>query len=123
MFQQIIAQLLLVSLAMAEETLTTASHGNSWKYGTGGGVLGFAVLILDIMCWSQLPFLSSYVLCQPPFLKLSARSGSPQVQPPTLPQAPLMIDLRVSLEWSGGRLEFAVGVVEKGIALEKRNRG
>ncbi|KAF8859465.1 hypothetical protein BDZ45DRAFT_673226 [Acephala macrosclerotiorum] len=38
---------------MAEETLTTTAHGNSWKYGTGGGVLGFIVLILDIMVWME----------------------------------------------------------------------
>ena len=43
----------LLSLAMAEETLTTQGHGDAWKFGTGGGVIGFIVLILDIMVWSK----------------------------------------------------------------------
>jgi hypothetical protein len=55
MFQSslsLILQLSLLSLAMAEETLTTTGHGNAWKYGSGGGVVGFIVLILDIIVFS-----------------------------------------------------------------------
>jgi hypothetical protein len=54
-FQNALSMLLnlaLISLVAAEETLTTSSHGDAWKFGTGGGVLGFIVLILDIMVWS-----------------------------------------------------------------------
>lgn len=47
-----ILQFALISLVMAEETLSTSSHGDAWKFGTGGGVIGFIVLILDIMAWS-----------------------------------------------------------------------
>ncbi|TVY56322.1 hypothetical protein LCER1_G003199 [Lachnellula cervina] len=45
--------LCLTTAAAATDTLTTASHGNSWKFGTGGGVLGFVVLILDILVWIE----------------------------------------------------------------------
>lgn len=50
--------LLLVSFAMAEETLFATAHGNTWKYGTSGGVLGFIVLILVILVFrtSSSPF-------------------------------------------------------------------
>ncbi len=48
-----IAQLWLAVLAIAapvaEETLRTADHGNAWHYGTGGGIVGLIVLILDII--------------------------------------------------------------------------
>jgi uncharacterized membrane protein len=45
----VLMQLSLVALVMAEETLTTTDHGNAWKYGSGGGLVGFIVLILDII--------------------------------------------------------------------------
>ncbi|TVY37744.1 hypothetical protein LOCC1_G006297 [Lachnellula occidentalis] len=49
----LLLNLSLLSLASAAPTLSTAGHGNSWKFGTGGGVLGFVVLILDIMVWLE----------------------------------------------------------------------
>ena len=52
MFSSLVLNLLLVSFAMAEETLAATTHGNTWKYGTSGGVLGFIVLILDILVFS-----------------------------------------------------------------------
>jgi len=42
-------QFALLSLAFAEETVSTTVHGNAWKYGSGGGIIGFIVLILDII--------------------------------------------------------------------------
>jgi hypothetical protein len=42
-------QFALISLAFAEETVSTAAHGNALKYGSGGGIIGFIVLILDII--------------------------------------------------------------------------
>ncbi|CAD6446525.1 34b6a205-fad3-48a6-926b-be6a0e883212 [Sclerotinia trifoliorum] len=30
-----------------------AGHGNAWKYGSGGGVIGFIVLILDIIVFIE----------------------------------------------------------------------
>ena len=47
MFANLLIQFALLSLAMAEETFTTQS--NAWKYGSGGGVIGFVVLILDVL--------------------------------------------------------------------------
>ena len=52
-FFSLLLQLSLFSFAMAEETLVANSHGNTWQYGAGGGVLGFIVLILDIIVFSM----------------------------------------------------------------------
>jgi len=38
---------------MAEGTFTTTVYENAWKYGTGGGVVGFIILILDIMVFME----------------------------------------------------------------------
>jgi hypothetical protein len=62
MFQitlSMLLQLSLLSFAMAEETLTTSNHGNTWKYGSGGGLIGFIVLILDIIVFSTSRFIHS----------------------------------------------------------------
>lgn len=53
MLSNLLIQFALLSFAMAEETLTTTTHGNAWKYGSGGGVIGFIVLILDILAISR----------------------------------------------------------------------
>lgn len=59
MFQYFLALLLQLSLAalalaapVAQEVSATTA-GNSWQYGTGGGVLGFIVLVLDILVFSM----------------------------------------------------------------------
>jgi len=57
MFNQaltILLQLSLFSLVMAEETLTAASHGNAWKYGSGGGIVGLIVLVLDVIAFIEI---------------------------------------------------------------------
>jgi len=51
MFQKVLSFLLLASFAMAEELVTVQS--NAWKFGTGGGIIGFIVLILDIIVFSK----------------------------------------------------------------------
>jgi len=53
----LLLQFLLFAFAMAEET-PVGTYDNTWKYGSGGGVVGFIVLILDIIVWgtSQFPF-------------------------------------------------------------------
>ncbi|KAK3348725.1 hypothetical protein B0T25DRAFT_458283 [Lasiosphaeria hispida] len=54
LFSAFVAQLCMASLALAApiaETTTTA--GNAWQYGTGGGVLGLLVLILDIIVFLE----------------------------------------------------------------------
>jgi len=33
--------------------ITTTGHGDAWQYGTGGGIIGFIVLILDVMVISR----------------------------------------------------------------------
>lgn len=59
MFQHVLTillQLCLVSLALAApvaQEVTATTSGNSWQYGTGGGVIGFIVLILDIIVFSM----------------------------------------------------------------------
>lgn len=61
-------QFLMFSLVTAAP-ITTESHGNSWQYGAGGGVVGFIVLILDIIVFSKfraLQFSSSSKLFSPP---------------------------------------------------------
>ncbi|TLS28137.1 hypothetical protein PpBr36_01988 [Pyricularia pennisetigena] len=53
-----IAQLWLALLThaapIAEETLTATGHGNAWQYGTGGGILGLIVLILDVIAFIEI---------------------------------------------------------------------
>lgn len=54
-FINILLQLCLASLAFAApvaQEVTASTAGNSWQYGTGGGVIGFIVLILDIIVFS-----------------------------------------------------------------------
>jgi hypothetical protein len=59
MFQNTLSmflQLALLSFAMAEETLVASQKSifdNTWKYGSSGGVIGFAILILDIIVFSK----------------------------------------------------------------------
>lgn len=53
-----ILQLCLATLAFAapvadKTLLTTTAAGNSWSYGTGGGIIGFVVLILDIIVFGM----------------------------------------------------------------------
>ncbi|TGO27709.1 hypothetical protein BPAE_0038g00550 [Botrytis paeoniae] len=55
MFQNTLAFLLqffFFALAFAQP-IETAGHGNAWKYGSGGGVIGFIVLILDIIVFIE----------------------------------------------------------------------
>jgi hypothetical protein len=48
MIQQLISCVLFASFAMASE-VTTQARGNAWKYGTSGGIIGFFILVLDII--------------------------------------------------------------------------
>ncbi|KAH7413518.1 hypothetical protein BKA64DRAFT_356431 [Cadophora sp. MPI-SDFR-AT-0126] len=57
MFNQaftILLQLSLLSLVAAEESLTATSHGNAWKYGSGGGIVGLIVLVLDVIAFIEI---------------------------------------------------------------------
>ncbi|KAJ4181225.1 PLDc-N domain-containing protein [Fusarium falciforme] len=49
-------QLWLASLAFAAplaEGGVEATKANPWQYGTGGGIIGFIVLVLDILVWIE----------------------------------------------------------------------
>ncbi|KAB8289628.1 hypothetical protein MFRU_007g00230 [Monilinia fructicola] len=55
MFQNTLSFLLqffFFALAFAQP-VEIAGHGNAWKYGSGGGVIGFIVLILDIIVFIE----------------------------------------------------------------------
>lgn len=63
-FQTVLSFLLLAASAMAQPISTEAVQENAWKYGTGGGIVGFIVLILDIMVFStSFPSLSTVLNC------------------------------------------------------------
>ncbi|KAI9149032.1 hypothetical protein HJFPF1_11077 [Paramyrothecium foliicola] len=49
----IFLQLCLASLALAAPVSTTTAQ-NTWQYGTGGGILGFIVLVLDIIVFIEI---------------------------------------------------------------------
>jgi len=54
MFQivfSLLVQFLLFTLT--EAAPVTAQHNNAWKYGASGGVVGFIVLILDLIVFSM----------------------------------------------------------------------
>jgi len=52
----LVLQFYLFALASAAPVDATALD-NTWQYGTGGGILGFIVLILDIIVFSTYPML------------------------------------------------------------------
>ncbi|KAK0376193.1 hypothetical protein CLIM01_06459 [Colletotrichum limetticola] len=58
-FAQFLLQLCFALLAVAapasDPAVGTAAHGNTWQYGTGGGILGFIVLVLDIIVFRESP--------------------------------------------------------------------
>lgn len=45
----LLLQASILSVAAASGTVSATEHGNAWKFGTGGGVIGFIVLIMDII--------------------------------------------------------------------------
>ncbi|KAK1993963.1 hypothetical protein LX36DRAFT_228021 [Colletotrichum falcatum] len=52
-FLQLCFALLAVAAPVSGPTLGTEAHGNTWQYGTGGGILGFVVLVLDIIVFIE----------------------------------------------------------------------
>lgn len=53
-FLHLILQLALASLAWAAPM---SIESNSWQYGTGGGIVGFIVFILDVIFIGKSPSL------------------------------------------------------------------
>ena len=61
-------------IAVADETVTAAAV-TPWQYGTGGGIIGLIILILDIIVWSKSNFHFHRIhgLLQPPSHVTSSR--------------------------------------------------
>lgn len=54
MFNLVLSLLLQLSMFMlAEAAPITAQGAEPWQAGTGGGIVGFIVLVLDIIAWSK----------------------------------------------------------------------
>ena len=51
MFQFVLAALLQLSLGLLVEAAPVTAQGTSWQGPTGGGIVGFIVLVLDIIAW------------------------------------------------------------------------
>jgi hypothetical protein len=54
MIQSIVLQFLLFALTFAQPIDVNAVQENAWKYGTSGGIIGFIVLILDVLVFGML---------------------------------------------------------------------
>ncbi|KAL6710172.1 hypothetical protein ACN47E_009963 [Coniothyrium glycines] len=55
MFSFALSLLLQLSLFMlAEAAPITAQSAKPWQAGTGGGIVGFIVLVLDIIAWIEI---------------------------------------------------------------------
>ncbi|KAF2846878.1 hypothetical protein T440DRAFT_404879 [Plenodomus tracheiphilus IPT5] len=55
MYNYLISILLQLSLFMlAEAAPITAQSAKPWQAGTGGGIIGFIVLVLDIIAWIEI---------------------------------------------------------------------
>ncbi|KAK4213009.1 hypothetical protein QBC37DRAFT_317036 [Rhypophila decipiens] len=50
----LLAQLLFASFAAAAPVAVEATGNNAWQYGTGGGILGLVVLIVDIIFFVEI---------------------------------------------------------------------
>lgn len=54
MFNLVLSALLQLSFFMlAEAAPISAQSAKPWQAGTGGGIVGFIVLVLDIIAWSK----------------------------------------------------------------------
>lgn len=53
MFQFVLAALLQLSMGLLVEAAPVTAQGTSWQGPTGGGILGFIVLVLDIVAWGM----------------------------------------------------------------------
>jgi hypothetical protein len=54
MFNLLLAALLELSFFMLVEAApVSAQSAKPWQAGTGGGIVGFIVLVLDIIAWSK----------------------------------------------------------------------
>lgn len=55
MYNYLVSMLLQLSLFMLVEAAPmTARSAKPWQAGTGGGIIGFIVLVLDIIAWIEI---------------------------------------------------------------------
>ncbi|KAH9881818.1 hypothetical protein J1614_000989 [Plenodomus biglobosus] len=55
MYNYLVSMLLQLSLFMLVEAAPmTAQSAKPWQAGTGGGIIGFIVLVLDIIAWIEI---------------------------------------------------------------------
>ncbi|KAF2642966.1 hypothetical protein P280DRAFT_477831 [Massarina eburnea CBS 473.64] len=54
MFQLALAALLQLSLAFFVEAAPVTTQSTAWQGPTGGGILGFIVLVLDVIAWVEI---------------------------------------------------------------------
>jgi hypothetical protein len=56
-FSSLLVHLCLAMTAMAapvaDKSLSATALDNAWQYGTGGGILGLIVLVLDVLVFSK----------------------------------------------------------------------
>lgn len=111
----------LFSLTLAAKTLNNHGHNNqndAWKYGTGGGVVGFVILILDIIVWSKLLSRSMMSFQKASSVRtklICVCSGGSAVHSPTIEQSSLV---RWRFHVSGWWYAYLLVVQQSGSASE-----
>ncbi|KAF2169417.1 hypothetical protein M409DRAFT_20636 [Zasmidium cellare ATCC 36951] len=53
----LVLQLCLAALTLAapiDSDPTFTVQADAWQYGTGGGILGFIVLVIDVLAWMEI---------------------------------------------------------------------
>ncbi|KAH8728573.1 hypothetical protein GQ44DRAFT_757018 [Phaeosphaeriaceae sp. PMI808] len=55
MFNLVLAALLNLSFSLLAEAAPVSAQGaKPWQAGTGGGIIGFIVLVLDVIAWIEI---------------------------------------------------------------------
>ncbi|KAI6788589.1 hypothetical protein KC332_g4406 [Hortaea werneckii] len=52
LFLQLALAMLTFAAPVANEP-TLSAQSDAWQYGTGGGIVGFIVLVLDVIVWME----------------------------------------------------------------------
>jgi hypothetical protein len=58
MFQLVLAALLQLSMGLLVEAAPVSAQGTAWQGPAGGGILGFVVLVLDVIAWGMYTVIS-----------------------------------------------------------------
>ena len=90
MMNFVLSLLLQLSMFMlAEAAPMTVQSAKPWQAGTGGGIIGFIVLVLDIIAWSKQQPRPPRRACRASFKANTCCSRDLQVQPPRPQQGAL----------------------------------